>query len=327
MLAGRFGLVDLLGEGGMSRVYKAVDMRKVEAGADDPHVAVKVLTIAFDDYTDAVALLHRELDNLRDLTHPNIVRVIDFDRDGATVFMTMELLRGRTLAEILRTPHFEGVTRAEALPIIENIANALQFAHERRLVHGDLKPGNVMITETGAAKVIDFGIARAVAQPISKLARRPPRRSSVSGLTPAYASPEMLEDKAPDPRDDVYALACMAWEIMTGRHPFDRIQATLARDGADTRYAVGGGAVSRRHLPRLSDVPIDDRSAARRARAGHKRSRRGRIGRGAERASSHELRVMERCAGVHAVVIRANEAALPIAERIRVGIRGARRCA
>jgi formylglycine-generating enzyme required for sulfatase activity len=231
LLAGRFGLSDLLGQGGMSQVYKAVDMRKVEAGASDPHVAVKVLTVAFDDYTDAMALLQRETDNLRALTHPNIVRVIDCDRDGATVFMTLEYLQGKSLGEILRTPGFAGLLREDAGRIIEAIASALDYAHEHNVVHGDLKPGNVMITENGSAKVIDFGIARLIAQPVSALVRRTSNRSdAITGLTPAYASPEMLQGEPPDPRDDVYGLACMAWEMLTGGHPFERNVATLARD-------------------------------------------------------------------------------------------------
>jgi formylglycine-generating enzyme required for sulfatase activity/serine/threonine protein kinase len=233
LLSDRFGLTDLLGQGGMSRVYKAVDLRKVEAGASDPHVAVKVLTIPFEDYTDAMAVLQRETDNLRELTHPNIVRVIDCDRDGDTVFMTMEYLPGKPLADLLRTPHFAGFRREEAARIIADIASALEFAHDRHVVHGDLKPGNVMITENGGAKVIDFGIARLIAQPVGALVRKASHRSeAITGLTPAYASPEMLEGEAPDPRDDVYGLACMAWEIMTGAHPFDRRMATFARDQA-----------------------------------------------------------------------------------------------
>ena len=96
-LVSRFGLAELAGEGGMSRVYKAVDLRMVEAGSEDPHVAVKVLNIPFENVNDAMALLHREMRHLQDLVHPNIVRVFDCDRDGDTVFMTMEFLAGRTL--------------------------------------------------------------------------------------------------------------------------------------------------------------------------------------------------------------------------------------
>src|SRR5277367_4606240 len=94
MLLSRFKLLEMIGEGGMSRVYKAVDLRKVEAGAPDPHIAIKVLTVPFASPADAMAVLSREAHSLQSLTHPNIVRVFDCDRDNDVVFMTMELLCG-----------------------------------------------------------------------------------------------------------------------------------------------------------------------------------------------------------------------------------------
>lgn len=259
LLAGRFGLTNVLGEGGMSCVYKAVDMRKVEAGTPDPHVAVKVLTVAFEDHADAMALLQRETENLRALSHPNIVRVIDCDRDGSTVFMTMEYLEGKTLNELLRVAGSAGLQHDEAIRIVENIASALMYAHEHNVVHGDLKPGNVMIAEDGTAKVIDFGIARLIAQPVSALVRRSSQRSdAVTGLTPAYASPEMLEGARPDPRDDVYGLACMAWETLTGSHPFGRNIASVARNRGLALPAVE--TLTRRELRALHRALAFDRA-------------------------------------------------------------------
>src|SRR5208282_1679374 len=102
MLLNRFKLLEMIGEGGMSRVYKAVDLRKVEAGAADPHMAIKVLTVPFANYSDAMAVLSREAHSLQSLTHPNIVRVYDCDRDGEIVFMTMELLSGHSLFDKMR---------------------------------------------------------------------------------------------------------------------------------------------------------------------------------------------------------------------------------
>jgi formylglycine-generating enzyme required for sulfatase activity len=234
-LVGRFGLTELAGEGGMSRVYKAVDLRMVEAGTEDPHVAVKVLNIPFEDVTDAMALLHREMRHLQDLVHPNIVRVFDCDRDGDTVFMTMEYLAGSTLTRKIRAPGFTGVDAAQALPIIRSVAAALEFAHGKRIVHGDLTPGNVMIATSGAVKVIDFGIARIIADPVkSFIGRASSRADAVTGVTPAYASPQLIENRGgADPSDDVYSLGCIAWELLTGSHPFNRKQSTLARDAGD----------------------------------------------------------------------------------------------
>jgi formylglycine-generating enzyme required for sulfatase activity len=233
-LVGRFGLAELAGEGGMSRVYKAVDLRMVEAGSDNPHVAVKILNIPFEDVNDAMALLHREMRHLQDLVHPNIVRVFDCDRDGDTVFMTMEFLAGATLTSKVRAPGFGGVAAAEALPIIRSIAAALEFAHSKRVVHGDLTPGNVMVAHSGVVKVIDFGIARLIADPVKTfMGRASARADAVTGVTPAYASPQMLESRSADLRDDVYSLGCIAWELLTGSHPFNRKQSTLARDAGD----------------------------------------------------------------------------------------------
>jgi formylglycine-generating enzyme required for sulfatase activity len=232
MLLNRFKLLEMIGEGGMSRVYKAVDLRKVEAGAADPHIAIKVLTVPFANPSDAMAVLSREAHSLQSLTHPNIVRVFDCDRDNDIVFMTMELLNGQSLFDKLRAAKGEGgLSRDTARRLIRSIANALEYAHGKNILHGDLKPGNVFITHTGDIKVIDFGLARLMVQPgdvqpkaVANAADR------MRALTPAYASPEMLENEEPDPRDDVYALACVAWKLMTGELPFKAKDPSAARN-------------------------------------------------------------------------------------------------
>lgn len=231
VLQGRFKLVELIGEGGMSRVYKAIDMRRVEAHSPNPFLAVKVLTVPFDHYFDSIKALDREADKLRSLTHPNIVRVIDVDRDGQTVFMTMEFLAGESLHDRLRLSKAATMSAEQRLRIVTSIAQALEFAHGTGIVHGDLKPGNVIIAQSGDVKVIDFGIARFLARPKDAGAPAADRNwEAVSALTPPYASPEMVENQEPDPRDDVYALACIAHEVLTGRHPFARASSIAARD-------------------------------------------------------------------------------------------------
>jgi formylglycine-generating enzyme required for sulfatase activity/predicted Ser/Thr protein kinase len=230
VLHSRFKLIEPIGEGGMSTVYKAIDLRKVEARASETHVAVKLLTVPLSDFTESLAVLQGEAHKLQTLPHPNIVRVIDCDRDGRTVFMTMEYLSGESLKRKLAVNEQKGLPAREALDIIKCVASGLAFAHGNGIVHGDLKPGNVLVTDKGEVKIIDFGIAR--------LMTRHPRASGVNGderprlsaLTPPYASPEMLENAEPDPRDDIYALACIAHELLTGRHPFDRMVANEARD-------------------------------------------------------------------------------------------------
>lgn len=220
VLLTRFKLIGHAGEGGTSHVYKAIDLRKVEARLSEPYVAVKLLTAPDAHDNRAVAALQAEAQKLQSLTHPNIVRVFDCDRDGHTVFMTMEYLNGAPLRSQLLAPAFTGLAHEEALRIIGSVASALTLAHRIGIVHGDLKPGNIMITELGEVKVIDFGIARAMTRP----------KREMAGVTPSYSSPQMLERLEPDPRDDVYALACMSYELLTGRHPFDRADALAARD-------------------------------------------------------------------------------------------------
>jgi len=230
VLHNRFRLIEPIGEGGMSTVYKAIDLRKVEARASETHVAVKLLTVPLSDFTESLAVLQGEAHKLQSLPHPNIVRVIDCDRDGRIVFMTMEYLSGESLKRKLASPDLKGLPAKDALHILTCIASGLAFAHGNGIIHGDLKPGNVLVTDSGDVKIIDFGIARLMTRHPRAAGVNGDERPRLSALTPPYASPEMLENAEPDPRDDIYALACIAHELLTGRHPFDRIVANEARD-------------------------------------------------------------------------------------------------
>ena len=232
VLNGRFVLEECVGSGGMSTVYRALDRRKLEADDRDPYVAVKVLNVEFRAHPDSLMALQREAKKCQRLAHPNIVRVYDFDRDGATVYMTMEYLSGQSLVKTLKAPGFKGMSFEKAISILEKMVDALSFAHQNGIVHADFKPANVIITDEGDVKIIDFGIARAFQKPgDSEMEATRFDPSSLGALTPTYASPEMLEHLEPDPRDDVYALACITYEMLTGHHPFGRRQATEARDG------------------------------------------------------------------------------------------------
>jgi serine/threonine protein kinase len=233
VLNNRFELKECVGSGGMSTVYKAIDRRRVEANDRNPYVAVKVLNLEFRTHPSSLMALQRETKKCQSLAHPNIVRVYDFDRDGATVYMTLEYLCGVSLGRKLGASGFKGMPRDEALRIINDVGKALSFAHDFGIVHADFKPANVFITENGKVKVIDFGIARAFHKKDDATNMEATRfdAGSLGALTPTYASPEMFEHLEPDPRDDIYALACTAFEMLTGRHPFGRLQATAARDG------------------------------------------------------------------------------------------------
>src|SRR5882757_1053806 len=230
VLHNRFRLIEPIGEGVMSTVYKAIDLRKVEARASETHVAVKLLTVPLSDFTESLAVLQGEAHKLQTLPHPNIVRVIDCDRAGRIVFMTMEYLSGESLKRRLAATEQKGLPARDAIDIVKSIASGLAFAHRNGIIHGDLKPGNVLVTDSGDVKVIDFGIARLMTRHPRAAGVNGDERPRLSALTPPYASPEMLENAEPDPRDDIYALACIAHELLTGRHPFDRRVANEARD-------------------------------------------------------------------------------------------------
>ncbi|MDP3843216.1 MAG: serine/threonine-protein kinase [Oxalobacteraceae bacterium] len=228
-LNGRFVLEECIGFGGMGTVYKALDLRKLEASDRKPYIAIKVLNVQFRGHPKSLIALQREARKAQTLAHPNIVTVYDFDRDGSVVYLTMEYLTGKSLSQTLRMPGFTGMPYAEALRIVNGMGKALAYAHERGFVHCDLKPANVFLTDTGGVKVIDFGIARVFHKSEEDVEATVFDAGSLGGLTPAYASPEMLEHLVPDPRDDIYGLACITYELLTGRHPFDRVSATQAR--------------------------------------------------------------------------------------------------
>lgn len=231
IIKGRFELDKLLGVGGMGAVYKALDRRKLEASDSDPYVAIKLLNEDFQKHPDAFISLQREARKSQTLAHPNIVTVYDFDREGDRVFMTMEYLEGAPLDKLLREHAGTGFDKERAASILRDVSQALVYAHSHRIVHSDFKPGNIFVTSKKGAKVIDFGIARAVSEGgiASKAGEKTVFDAGTLGaLTPAYASLEMLKGGEPQPADDVFALGCVAYELFSGRHPYDRVPADKA---------------------------------------------------------------------------------------------------
>jgi predicted Ser/Thr protein kinase len=226
----RFVLEKVLGKGGMGLVFGAIDRRKEEARDPNPRVALKVLNADFQRHPQAFMALQREARKAQSLAHPNVVTVFDFDRDGDAVYMTMELLQGRSLDTMTREARGKGIKRDVALPIIRGIAEGLAYAHRKGIVHSDLKPGNVFITEEeGAAKILDFGIARAVPSMNTEASRDVFDAGSLGAYTEAYATDEMIDGVDPHPADDMYALGIIAYELLTGFHPYQRHSAPAAR--------------------------------------------------------------------------------------------------
>ncbi len=204
VLAGRFELGPRLGAGGLAEVYAAQD--RIAHG----EVAVKILHEHLSEDRDLAERFRREMSVTRALDHPGIVRVFDLHEHGGRPLFSMELLRGQTLYErILGGPMAAGAAREIAVRICE----ALQAAHRAGVVHRDLKPQNVFLTESGGVKLLDFGLARVAGQ--SRLTSK----SAVLG-TPGYIAPELLAGQRADARADLYSLGATYFEMLSGRRPF-----------------------------------------------------------------------------------------------------------
>jgi serine/threonine protein kinase len=210
VLRGRYVLEKRLGGGGSSIVFKALDRYRADLPGVRQHVAIKVFQ-ATGHNGGSLARLRQQFYCTQMLSHRNIVNVFELDRDGDVDFFTMELLEGELLSAVMDRFHPLPMARSQAWAIIRDIGSALEHAHARNVVHSDLKPHNIMLTQSGEVRMLDFGAASAAA-------------------TPAYASCELLEGRTADPRDDIYALACISYELLAGSHPFQRRRSTEARD-------------------------------------------------------------------------------------------------
>ncbi|SOB83318.1 protein kinase domain-containing protein [Streptomyces sp. 1331.2] len=223
-LNGRYELVGILGVGGMATVWRGVDR------VLGRQVAVKVLNGGLADDPRFAERFSREAQHAAMLVHPRIVMVFDSGVDEGTPFIVMELVNGRSLAALLAEQRTLPVERA--VGVATAVCEALAVAHAAGLVHRDIKPGNIMITDDGGVKVVDFGIARAGSS--SNLTQA----ASVLG-TAAYLSPEQATASELDGRTDLYAVGCVLTEMLTGATPFT----------AETPVAIAFKHVSEQPLP------------------------------------------------------------------------------
>jgi beta-lactam-binding protein with PASTA domain/predicted Ser/Thr protein kinase len=212
LIGGRYELGELLGYGGMAEVHRGRDVR---LGRD---VAIKVLRADLARDPSFINRFRREAQAAAGLNHPSIVSVYDTGEDpgpdGTTQpFIVMEYVEGRTLRDILKTQGRLPVRRA--MEIAADVCGALDFSHRNGIVHRDIKPANVMITPAGAVKVMDFGIARALADNSATVTQT----ANVIG-TAQYLSPEQARGEAVDARSDVYSTGCLLYELVTGAPPF-----------------------------------------------------------------------------------------------------------
>jgi TonB family protein len=219
LLGNRYLLEYKVGEGGMGVVYRATD---VEVKGEI--FAVKVLKPAIQQRPEALKLLREEVRKTRGLKHPNIVGVYSLNSDPSGAYMLMEFLEGKSLSALMDEEFGRGMPLMRAWPLINDIGSALAYAHDHNVIHSDLKPSNLFITVSGKAMLLDFGIARAVRVRADRF-----DTGSLGALTPAYASSEMLAGIPPDQSDDVYSFACVIYEMLSGKHPFNSLGAVDAQ--------------------------------------------------------------------------------------------------
>src|SRR4051794_35947199 len=211
LLGGRYELDGVIGRGGMAEVYRARDLRL------DRIVAVKTLRSDLARDPTSQARFRREAQSAASLNHPSVIAVYDTGEDNLgdtpVPYIVMEYVDGQTLRDLLRE---HGRLRPEpAAEIVDGILRALDYSHRGGIIHRDIKPANVMLTRDREVKVMDFGIARAMADSAATMTQT----AQVIG-TAQYLSPEQARGERVDARSDVYSTGCVLYELLTGRPPF-----------------------------------------------------------------------------------------------------------
>ena len=225
ILGNRYEIIEKIGNGGMATVYKA------KCHVLNRYVAVKVLRDEFTTDEEFIKRFRIEAQSAASLTHPNIVSIYDVGNEGNLYYIVMELIKGKTLKEII-TEERGPLPWKWSVNIVIQIASALEMAHKNNIVHRDIKPHNIIITEDGVAKVTDFGIAKAVSN--STITAFGTTIGSVH-----YFSPEHARGGFTDAKSDLYSLGVVMYEMLTGKVPFD----------ADTPVSVA--------LKHMQEMPVE----------------------------------------------------------------------
>lgn len=208
-MIGPYQLVEFIGEGGMAKVYRALhpDLQR--------YAAIKILHAHYSRDEEFVRRFKNEAKNLAMLRHPNIVQIYDLAFSNSFPYIVMEYIKGKSLREFIQgyNDRQARIPITYALRIAYSIGLALSFAHQNKMIHRDVKPGNVILEESGRVVLTDFGLAQLDEDEIK-------RRDEVEG-TPAYISPEQALGRAVDARADQYSLGVIFFEMLTGRKPYE----------------------------------------------------------------------------------------------------------
>ena len=224
LLGNRYEIIEQIGNGGMATVYKA------KCHVLNRYVAIKILKDEFTTDSEFIKKFNTEAQSAASLAHPNIVQIYDVCNEDNLYYIVMELIQGKTLKEIISE---DGILSWKwSVNIAIQIASALETAHKNNIIHRDIKPHNIIITEDGIAKVTDFGIAKAVSN--STITAFGTTIGSVH-----YFSPEHARGGYTDAKSDLYSLGIVMYEMLTGKVPFD----------ADTPVSVA--------LKQVQEEPVD----------------------------------------------------------------------
>jgi serine/threonine protein kinase len=238
-----YTIEDQIGHGGMGVVYRATDTRLGRA------VAIKVIAADAAGDRDRRERFFKEARSASALNHPNIVTIHEVDHANGIDFLVMELVSGRPLSEMIAGA---GLPLERVLELAEQIANALATAHASGIVHRDVKPANIMISDSGQAKVLDFGLAKLLAPPAdpagaTKTTAGPATEFGVVVGTIAYMSPEQAQGRPIGDRSDIFSFGTVLYEMLAGRRPFSGD--TVASILTETPPPVGS---ARKDIPRRS---------------------------------------------------------------------------
>lgn len=254
----RFVMERQLGTGGLCEVYAARDLLRLEHNDGLPRVALKRLLPPYEQNPVARRLLAREFFIARHIAHPGVVRVFDLHEERGRLYLSMEMLTGRTLYSLLE--HYPAGMGSAALPLARRLLDTLTMLHEQGIAHGDIKPANLSLENGDRLVLFDFNTAEVSSRPgraASRISQSLRTNLGLSACSLLHASPERLEGHPPSFADDVFAACCTIAELLDGRHPFARRTALEARDARmpPPRLSMGKTPEGRMLLRGLSFDP------------------------------------------------------------------------
>ncbi|MGB6309579.1 MAG: serine/threonine-protein kinase, partial [Steroidobacteraceae bacterium] len=221
----RYAVEGRLGGTGAGTVFKATD--RLQRDEAQRVVAIKVVQHGGDNRSERLSNLRREYYRTLSLCHESIVKVHELDQADGAAFFTMEFIDGKPLSQLIKLWSPRHIPRPDAWRIIARLSAALAHVHSHSFVHGDLNPHNVMVTQTGELRILDFGASRPIG---GRRSRIEVSEGGAASPLPAYSCWEVLDGRPADPRDDIYSLGCIAYELLAGVHPFQRRPARRSRD-------------------------------------------------------------------------------------------------